>query len=298
MNPKASYFLVLGLFFTSCSFNKLFLQPTKVPIGSTKLSLSSGEDSMVIFFDTLSYQPTFLKNGKDSIDYNYTLESVVFTSSNGNQLNGWILKPKNVIPKITLIHFHGNAGFLLSQYRAMTPLLEYGFQAFIFDYSGFGFSEGKAKRKNVLIDANASLDYILQREDVKNTEKVIYGQSLGGHLAVVVAAKRQSEIDALVIEGAFSSHKDIAAQSATVFGRLFVAEMYSAYKSIPYYKKPVLIIHSTEDETIPFEMGEKLFERANQPKQFYEIKGCHICGTKYYSKEIAKKIKMMLANEH
>ena len=91
-----------------------------------------------------------------------------------------MLKPKNVTPTITLLHFHGNAGFLLSQYQAMTPLLKYGFQIFVFDYSGFGFSEGKATRTNVLIDGNSALTYVKSRDDIKNTKLVIYGQSLGG----------------------------------------------------------------------------------------------------------------------
>lgn len=205
-----------------------------------------------------------------------------------------MLKPKNVTPTITLIHFHGNAGFLLSQYQAMTPLLKYGFQIFVFDYSGFGFSEGKATRTNVLIDGNSALTYVKSRDDIKNTKLVIYGQSLGGHLSAVVAQKRQTEIDGLVIEGAFSSHKDIAAKTAGIFGRMFVSEKYSAYKAIQEFEKPVLVIHSTEDETTPFEMGQKIFNNANEPKEFYEIKGCHICGPDFYADSISLKIQNML----
>ena len=171
------------------------------------------------------------------------------------------------------------------------------FQVFIFDYSGFGFSEGKATRKQVLSDANAALNYIKGREDVKGTKLVIYGQSLGGHLSAVVAAQRQEEIDGLVIEGAFSSHKDIAAENAGFFGRLLVCEQYSASESIRNYKKPVLIIHSTEDDIIPFEMGKKLFDNANNPKEFYEIKHCHMCGPDFYAESIAQKIKKMVGKE-
>ena len=158
----------------------------------------------------------------------------------------------------------------------------------------FGFSTGKATRKNVLTDAHAALDYIKTRSDVNTTKLVIYGQSLGGHLSAVVANQRQNDIDALVIEGAFSSHKDIAADMAGFIGRILVSEKYSAYASIPSVKKPVLIIHSTQDETIPFKMGQKLFEKANHPKEFYEIKECHICGPRYYADSIAQKINRLL----
>ena len=113
-------------------------------------------------------------------------------------------------------------------------------------------------------------------------------------MSAVVAQKRQTEIDGLVIEGAFSSHKDIAAKTAGIFGRMFVSEKYSAYKAIQEFEKPVLVIHSTEDETTPFEMGQKIFNNANEPKEFYEIKGCHICGPDFYADSISLKIQNML----
>lgn len=286
--------MLLFWFFTSCSFNKMYLQPKKVPADTKKLTIKTASDSTLVLFSSDAHQPTFLKNGKDPIDLNFTIESVVFKSSNGNILNGWVLKPKDKIPTITLLHFHGNAGFLISQSPAITPLIEHGFQIFAFDYSGFGFSEGKATRKNVLIDANSALSYMKNRPDIKNTKLVIYGQSLGGHLASVVAEQRQSDIDGLVIEGAFSSHKDIAAETAGFFGRILVSEKYSAFKSIRTFKKPVLVIHSSEDQIIPFKMGKKIFDNANAPKEFYEIKKCHICGPNFYSEEISREIKKML----
>jgi len=286
-------------FLTACSFNKMYLQPTslpKIPQDKDKVSITTTtkNDTTFVEFNTKTLQPTFLKNNKDTVILDYTIESVVFKSLSGNNLNGWLLKPKNIDATTTLLHFHGNAGFLLSQYQAITPLLKYGFQAFVFDYSGFGFSEGKATRDNVLLDGNSALTYIKSREDVKNTKLVIYGQSLGGNLSAVVAQQRETDIDGLVIEGAFSSHKDIAAKTAGVFGRLLVSEKYSAYKSIRTFKKPVLIIHSTEDEVIPFKMGQKIFDNAIAPKEFYEIKKCHICGPEFYADSISLKIINML----
>jgi len=286
-------------FLTACSFNKMYLQPTslpKIPQDKDKVSITTTtkNDTTFVEFNTKTLQPTFLKNNKDTVILDYTIESVVFKSLSGNNLNGWLLKPKNINATTTLLHFHGNAGFLLSQYQAITPLLKYGFQAFVFDYSGFGFSEGKATRDNVLLDGNSALTYIKSREDVKNTKLVIYGQSLGGNLSAVLAQQRQTDIDGLVIEGAFSSHKDIAAKTAGVFGRLLVSEKYSAYKSIRTFKKPVLIIHSTEDEVIPFKMGQKIFDNAIAPKEFYEIKKCHICGPEFYADSISLKIINML----
>ncbi len=286
--------ILMVLLLSACAFNKLYLRPSALSSDTQLLKQVRNKDTVYISFNPVNHQPTYLKGKTDTIQFDYTIESVVFKNKNGNELNGWLIKPKNLKPTTTIIHFHGNAGNILGQHRAMTPLLKFGFQIFVFDYSGFGFSTGKATRKNVLLDAHAALDYIKTRSDVNATKLVIYGQSLGGHLSAVVANQRQNDIDALVIEGAFSSHKDIAADMAGFIGRILVSEKYSAYASISSVKKPVLIIHSTQDETIPFKMGQKLFEKANHPKEFYEIKECHICGPRYYADSIAQKINRLL----
>ncbi len=252
-------------------------------------------DSLVTFFNGDNFQPTFTKFGRDTINYPFLVESVMFKSKNGHNLNGWIIKPKQLIAKTTLIHFHSNSGMLLTQFRAISPLVQQGFQVFMFDYSGFGFSEGTAERKFVLEDGIAAIDYVKNSPHFANTKLVVYGQSFGGHLAVVVATIKQNEIAALVTEGAFSSHDDIAGQSIwTIMARLSVKEMYAAKKYIKDFKKPVLIIHSTEDKTIPFKMGKKLYNNANEPKDFFEIKGSHIMGPNLYSKQIAEKINQMI----
>jgi len=290
--------VTLAALFYSCSFNKAFLQPTVFPQNITfaKQPTSKKNDTLVVLFSGATHQPTFTINRKDTLKMNYTIESVNFKSADGNILNGWFLKPKNAKAKITILHLHGNAGCLLDQYRAIAPLVKDTFQIFMFDYSGFGFSNGKPTRKNVLIDANSALDYLESRADVKNTKIVIYGQSLGGNLAPVLASERQNEIDGLVTEGAFSSHKDIAAHEVPILGRLFVKQGYSAKKAIRNFHKPYLLIHSREDKTVPFYMSKIIFKNANEPKEFYAIDKCHICGPTYYADSISIKIKNMLAN--
>ena len=143
------------------------------------------------------------------------------------------------------------------------------------------------------MDANSALDFLIARLTPEQ-KLIIYGQSLGGHLSAVVAAQNPGKFNALVIEGAFSSHKDIANEQVALLGRMFTREMYSAEKSIPMVTAPVLIIHSTEDQTIPYAHGAHLFEVAQTPKSLYTIDKPHIRGPLYYLDSISARIDQML----
>jgi uncharacterized protein len=298
---KANYLLLFALtLLTSCAYNNKFLAPAKYnnqtrAVTTTKTKTDS---TTVTYNGKEPYQPTFLQNGTDTIRTEYTTEAVMFSSSNGNTLNGWMLKPKSGLPTTTLLNLHGNGGSILGQHVYIKAMLTQGFQIFVFDYSGYGFSNGEATRANLLTDGIAAVDYLKTRDDVKNTKLVLFGQSFGGHLAACVAAKRENSIDALVIEGGFSNHKDIASDGAKPFiafmSRIFVKEIYAATDLIQKYHKPLLIIHSSDDKVIPFKMGQKVFANANEPKQFMEIKGSHLEGTIKYTQEIATKIKGLL----
>jgi len=210
-------------------------------------------------------------------------------------LHGYLLKSRQAKPiNISIVHFRGAANNLvINQFQAIEPLVKQGFTILVFDYAGFGFSEGHATRKDLLDDGDAAISYIRSITE-SNTKLIAYGQSFGGNLAVAVAAKTQDKLDGLVTEGAFSSHKDMAAVGSGLGGRIFVKEIYSAKRTVDNFKKPILIIHSTEDETVPFSMGEKIFAAANQPKVLFEIKGKHLDGPTVSGELITQKIVEML----
>jgi pimeloyl-ACP methyl ester carboxylesterase len=288
--------LLLLLCCSSCTFNKLFYQPERMPKPPVSFQLRNREkhDTVYVSIADSNCQPVFRNAQHGPYDPGYTLESVFFRSGDGNRLNGWWLKPGRVQPNgITLLFLHGNGGNVLSQFAGAVPFVQRGFKVLLIDYSGYGYSEGHSTRKNFLTDGNSALSYLLGRPDVRGDKIVIYGQSLGGHLSATVAAQNEARIDGLVMEGAPSSHKDIAAYMSRPFGftaRLLVKEGYSARASIAQYHKPLLLIHSSEDRTVPFFLSHKIYERANAPKEFYEIKHGHIMGPEYYADSIAAKI--------
>ena len=107
--------------------------------------------------------------------------------------------------------------------------------------------------------------------------------------------KNRNGIDALVIEGAYTSHKQIASYRSPIFGRILpIQSGYPSHKAIRDYYKPLLVIHSTEDTVVPFRMGQKIFSEANEPKELFEVDKAHIAATQYYAKEIADRIRAML----
>jgi fermentation-respiration switch protein FrsA (DUF1100 family) len=231
----------------------------------------------------------------------YRLEEVNFKASDGKNLNGWFFKPKQGIPVIgTVLHFHGNAGNISYQYQFCEGLVAAGFQVMVFDYEGFGKSEGKESQEHVLDDGISALHYIKAREDVKGTKLILFGQSLGGHLSCVVAAREQKLIDALIVEGAFSGHEKIAIWVGKKSGapkfltKLLVPSKYDAYKEVSKITVPKLFIHSTEDQSCPFFMGKELYDLSVAPKEFWEIKGEHIHAAFNYKEEFVERFKKMI----
>ena len=252
------YLFGLLLILTSCSFNGMF------------------------YYTKSDYVP--IKN----IDY----QDIYLENSKGLKLNAVCLEPKGK-SKGTVLLIHGNGGNVSGWIHSIEPLQKAGYRALVFDYEGYGKSEGKPTHKNVVSDAELFLNYLLDKKD--STEKMIlWGVSLGGNLSVNIAYRNQDKVDILIDEAGFSSHSDIGTSFMPwflkPFARISVSSPYKSKKLIADIKMPVLIIHSTEDEVVPFEMGKKVYKNANQPKEFWEIKGKHCYAIRDYEKEFINKL--------
>lgn len=276
--------------------NFLFMHPNELTKDSTfQVYDADKEDSLNLKFSNHK-DPHFYYTKGTQLDQKFTIENHFYPNANNDTLNAWLLRPTGEFNGTTIFFLHGNAGNLVYNYQLVTPFVERGYKVFLFDYSGFGFSEGKPTRKNILIDANSSLDYLLTLNEFKNDKIIAYGQSLGGHLATVVMKQNESRINGLVIEGAFSSHDDIAADRASFLGRWFVDEKYSAKDSIPLIHNPILVIHTAPDRMVPFEQGKLLYDAATEPKEFYRLDSCHICGPIHYADSIVSRMERLFSN--
>lgn len=276
----------------NCQINQV-LQPRKITTEQREFNLKEGNDAIKIEIVGENLQPYFFKN-QDSLQRNFSIKSYYFKTESGRKINGWLLRSKTEIPKVSVFAIHGNSGNLNSQYQKFSELTNYGFQVFLFDYAGFGYSEGKSTRKNAVQDSFSAFDFFKNLDEIKNTPKIIYGQSIGGNFSIPVAAKNQDDIKGLVLEGTFINFKDIANRKIPLLGGLFIKDNYDNRLSLKNFKKPILIVHSKEDRIIPFEMGKQLFENANEPKEFFEIDRPHLKGISFYGKEISDKMYSMI----
>lgn len=286
--------IIVIIILNSCAFDKQFLEPYPLNNDDSFTGYVKGiEDSITLTFDHTN-QPILKDSRSELANLSYTIENTFFKSKSGNNLNGWLISPKKNYNGTTIYFLHGNLANMVYMFTLMTPFVEAGYQLFTIDYSGFGFSTGESTRANVLDDGNSGLDYILDKKDIKYDKLIIYGQSLGGHLACVVATENQDKIDGLVIEGAFSSHKDISSDGVPILSRIFVREMYSAKKAIQSFKKPLLVIHSTDDTRVKYKHGELIFKKANYPKTMLTIDQKHVRGPLFYSEKIVAEIEKLL----
>lgn len=276
---------------SSCAFNGLFLFPYEL----NEQSEFNGYAEEIQDTVTLSFvgkQPLFHTADGVKAELSYTIKSIDFLSE-GDTLNSWLLEPRENFNGRLLYFLHGNAGNVVYQYSLVTPFVKSGYKVFLIDYSGFGFSEGESTRQRVLQSGYDGFEKMLELR-IPHDQLLIYGQSLGGHLAAVVAKKYEQQIDGLIIEGAFNSHKAVASTRVPLLPWIFVKEMYKGQDSIREFNKPFLSIHSINDKTVKYKLGKKLYDKANEPKEHYAIDSCHICGPLHYKDSILFRIDNML----
>jgi len=182
------------------------------------------------------------------------------------------IKSKGVI-----LFCHGNAGNISQRIDTFKIFSRLGFSTFIFDYRGFGNSIGVPTEKGTYLDADGAWNYLINTRNVKPEEIIIFGRSLGGAIAAYLAQKYQPR--ALVIESSFTSALDMAVSMYNWLPvKLLTRFKYNTLERLKDINCPVLIIHSPDDLTIPYNHSQTLFETANPPKKFLRIKGDHLEG--------------------
>lgn len=243
---RCLYLLCLLALLSSCSFNKQFY-PTYY-----------GKNAVV-----------------ESSKHQFT--SFEINCKNNQKLHAVLFQTNKDTAKALVVYFHGNAGSVATYQSVAEGFCASGYDCLLIDYLGYGKSEGKATHLKMLESGRTVASYIKKQQ--YSMPVILYGFSIGGHLAVTIAKEYQTVFDALVIEVAFTSHKDIAVsrvqRGLKPWAKLLVKNYYPGIKAMPFISIPKLIIHSKEDQVVPFQMGEQYSSVAQSPTLFWPINGRH-----------------------
>ncbi|HOC63810.1 MAG TPA: alpha/beta hydrolase [Sedimentisphaerales bacterium] len=205
-------------------------------------------------------------------DMGLDFEDVTFRTQDGLALNGWYVAAADA--PFTILFCHGNAGNIMHRLDTVSLFHRLGLNCFVFDYRGYGRSEGRPTEAGTYRDARAAYEWLRQSRGIPAEQIVLFGRSLGGSVAAHLAA--QVDARAAVVESAFTSYPDMGARIYPYMPvRLFARFRYNTAAHLAEARCPVLVMHSREDRLVPFKFGRRLFEAAPEPKRFVEIQGDH-----------------------
>ena len=208
-------------------------------------------------------------------DWGMGYEDVTLNTTDDVQINGWYIP--NHGSKQVLLFFHGNAGNISHRRDSIDIFHRLGLNVFIIDYRGYGKSLGKPDEQGLYLDAAAAWRFLTEEKGFTTNDIILFGRSLGG----AVAARLASEVPArgVILESTFSSAKDFARSVFTILSRLvYIRYDFNVAEYIRRVNYPVLVLHSPDDEIMPFNLGEKVYQSAHQPKYFVKMKGDHNYG--------------------
>lgn len=205
-------------------------------------------------------------------DIRLKYEDLTIETSDGLKLNAWFIPAESATG--TALFCHGNGGNICYSLDVVETLNKLKLNVLLFDYRGYGKSEGSPTETGTYIDAETAYQYLLKDKNVPEKEIIVIGRSLGAAIAANLAKNHKPRL--LVLESGFSSTADVAAKQYPIFPvRLLCRYKYKTADYVKDLKCPLLVIHSPEDEIIPYSNGKKIFNSAKAPKEFLEIRGSH-----------------------
>lgn len=226
------------------------------------------------FQSRMLYQPRFPGGSQDVAPSSAGLayEDVWLQTSDGLRLHGWFIP--TYAARGVLLFFHGNAGDITTRLDSVALFHRLGLSVLIVDYRGYGRSEGSPSERGTYRDADSAWRHLTEDRGIDSDKIVIFGRSLGGAVAAQLASRTAP--GALIVESAFTSVADVAARHYRYLPvGLLTRFRYEAIKYVGQTSAPVLVIHSRDDEIVPFDMGEQLYQAANEPKVFIWLRGGH-----------------------
>jgi hypothetical protein len=199
-------------------------------------------------------------------------ENIWLRAEDGVRLHAWYVPADTA--RATVLYFHGNAGNISQRLDSIRIFHDLRLSVLIFDYRGYGQSEGRPNEAGTRRDALAAWSYLVEGRGVLPQRLIFLGRSLGAAMAAWLATQRPPA--ALIVESTFTSVPDLAAEFYWWLPARRLARFeYCTRAYVAAVHCPVLVAHSPEDEIIPYRHGEALFAAAPEPKQLLQLRGGH-----------------------
>ncbi len=210
-------------------------------------------------------------------DYGFESEDVELLTSDRWKIHGWFLKAAKqssqtaLKEKGVILFLHGNAGNISHRLFKVKGWIDRGFSVFLVDYRGYGQSEGKIEHEeNLVSDAKAGLDWLVQTKKIPLSKIVIYGESIGSAPAIRLGS--EEEVAAVILEAPFTSFLDLARTHYPFVPEMMLRDFeFGNISRVAELKAPLFILHGMRDEICPYAMAGELFEKAPEPKGFFSV---------------------------
>lgn len=214
------------------------------------------------------------------------VEEVALTTASNVELMSWFARPKDNRP--TVLFFHGNAGAVSSRAYRFLDFMEHGYGVFVLGYPGYGGNAGRPSEPNFIEASQLAYDY-LAASGIESEDIVIYGESIGSGVAVQLAARVDAK--GLILEAPMSSATDVAREHyPLLLASFFLRDSFRSVDYIESIDMPLLVIHGEKDAIIPMQLGQRLAERALEPKTMVVIEGAgHNNLSQYATSTIARE---------
>jgi hypothetical protein len=205
-------------------------------------------------------------------DIGLEYEDVSLATSDDERLHGWYVPATD--RRGVVLFFHGNAGNISHRLDSIKIFHGLGLDTLIIDYRGYGQSTGKTSEQGTYLDAQAAWSYLVDERGIPADRIIIFGRSLGGAIGAWLGTQHTPA--AMIIESSFTSGVDIGRRLYPFLPvRLITRLRYPVAEYASRLECPVLVVHSRDDEIIPFEMGQSIYEAVKQRKSFLELRGDH-----------------------
>ena len=221
------------------------------------------------FLDRLVYYPMPYPQGDWDLQAQIGAQDLWFTTRDGMRLNAWWFPAPG--SRLATLFLHGNAGNVTHRVDHAHSINLAGSAVLVLDYRGYGKSKVRPSERGLQLDANAAYDALLQL-GYNSSQVLLHGESLGTAIAADLASHRPCA--GLILESPLASLGEMAATVVPIVGPLFM-DGFNTKIIVKRVRAPLLVMHGDADEIVPFSQGRAVFAAANQPKDFWQVRGAH-----------------------